>query len=366
VNAVPVITGLGLVTPLGRSVEQTWKALLAGESIKDHAKLASSFPNLPRVSGLAIEAAKEAIQQSGWASRPIQAQQTALVVGTSKGPIESWITSDKLQPAAGRSSFGLNQLSCDISDSIELIDGPQLTLSAACASGLHALIRAAMMIRSGEASRVLVVAAEASVHPLFLASFHRLGVLPPPGDVCRPFDINRQGFLMSEAAAAVCLEAKDSSDHEIAIVERFAFGGDANHLTAGDPDGTTLRRLLKKVIDGRAVDLIHSHGTGTEINDLVELSAFASQSFSNTDPVPVYSHKAALGHSLGAAGLISIVLNCKCHLTSHIPGNVNTPNPMPAQGVELSHQPLHRPVHRSLACATGFGGPVAVASLVSP
>ena len=87
--------------------------------------------------------------------------------------------------------------------SLQLLDGPALTISAACASGLHALIRATMMIRGGEADRVLVVAAEASVSPIFLGSFRRMGVLPAEGVGCRPFDQARDGFLMSEAAA-VC------------------------------------------------------------------------------------------------------------------------------------------------------------------
>jgi 3-oxoacyl-[acyl-carrier-protein] synthase II len=112
-----------------------------------------------------------------------------------------------------------------------------------------------MMIQSGEADRALVVAAEASVHPLFLGSFTNLGVFPREGVGCRPFDESRDGFLMSEAAAAVCVEASGSG---IAI-EKFATGGDATHLTGGDPAARTLRRVLRHVADRRAVDLVHAH-----------------------------------------------------------------------------------------------------------
>src|SRR3954464_875948 len=107
--------------------------------------------------------------------------------------------------------------------------GPRLTVSAACASGLLALIRGALMIKSGEAKRVLVVGAEASVHELFIGSFRRLGVLAKAGEGCRPFDEGRSGFLMSEAGAAVCLESGDGGAGEV-LIEKMAMGGDATHL----------------------------------------------------------------------------------------------------------------------------------------
>src|SRR5207249_1494304 len=162
--------------------------------------------------------------------------------------------------------------------------GPRLTVSGACASGLLALIRGAMMIRAREARRVLVVAAEASVHPLFIGSFTRLGVVPAPGVGCRPFDEARDGFLMSEAAAAICLEAQDEygatghgADHLRPVaIERFAMGGDAAHLTAADPQGRVLRSLLRRVVGHEPVDLVHAHGTGTVHNDPIELAAIES------------------------------------------------------------------------------------------
>lgn len=363
-NVNGVITGLGLFTPLGRTTHDTWRALLDGKSIHDHAPLESSLKSLPRISGLAIEAAREAISQSHWTDHPIP--ETALVVGTSKGPIETWIKSDNLQIAVGGWNFGLAQLAADISKNIPEIDGPSLTLSAACASGLHALIRAALMIQSGQAARVLVVAAEASVHPLFLASFRRLGVLPPPGELCRPFDQNRRGFLMSEAAAAICLESSESISKPIATIDRFAIGSDATHLTADDPDGKTVRRLLHQVVSNQPVDLIHAHGTGTILNDPIELAAIESV-LDNIpgEPPSIYSHKGALGHSLGAAGLISIVLNCMSHETGVVPGNVNSSDPLKCRGLAISNQPTNRPIRRSLACASGFGGAVAALSLIS-
>jgi 3-oxoacyl-(acyl-carrier-protein) synthase len=352
----PVITGIGLVTPLGACVAQTWDALLAGRFIEDHAKVPLEFSgNLSRVSCLAIRAAREA-------AAGIDLSGAALVVGTSKGPVESWLQAPSRLSDLGRPvRLGLATVASDIMADLSLC-GPALTLSAACASGLHALIRGAMMIRSGEARRVLVVAAEASVHPLFLASFARLGVLPPAGFGCRPFDRNRAGFLISEAAAAVVLEPGDHHEGEL-VVERFAFGADASHLTGMDPKARALRHVLSTVVGDRRVDLIHAHGTGTALNDELELAALHDLVEPASAAPVVYSHKGALGHSLGAAGLVSLVLNVAAHRTGRVPGNVRTLDPRPCPRLQFPPIATQRQIHRSLAVAAGFGGAVAAVSV---
>jgi 3-oxoacyl-[acyl-carrier-protein] synthase II len=267
---------------------------------------------------------------------------------------------------------GLADIASALSQELDLPAAPKLTVSAACASGLIALIRAAMLLESGQARRALVVATEASVHPLFLASFTRLGVLPKPGVGCRPFDLHRDGFLMSEAAAAVCLQAAGqdglaasaASDSRRTLIDRYALGADATHLTGSDPDGRVLRHLINKVTDNRPIDLIHAHGTGTPANDPIELAVLESAFESAIQTPCLYSHKAALGHSLGAAGLVSIVLNTLAHQNHTVPGNVRTTHPLPTRHVTLSPTAIHRPVRRSIALAAGFGGATAAVSLV--
>jgi 3-oxoacyl-[acyl-carrier-protein] synthase II len=245
------------------------------------------------------------------------------------------------------------------------LDGPCLTLSAACASGLHALIRGAMMIRGGEADRVLVVAAEASVSPLFLASFRRLGVLPKEGIGCRPFDRDRDGFLMSEASAAVCLESAETGSRGYARIDRFAIGGDPTHMTSGDPNGTVLRRLLQDVVAARAVDLIHAHGTGTVFNDPIELAAFEAECVHDGHAPLVYSHKGALGHSLGASGLVSTALSCVMHRRGIVLPNVRSRSPLPTRGVQIATDAKTQAIGRSVVVAAGFGGAMAAISLNS-
>jgi 3-oxoacyl-[acyl-carrier-protein] synthase II len=352
---MPVITGLGLVSVLGANAGQTWHAIMAGRSIADHARV-PGFSGPDRAVPLAIAAATEAVQHANWTSDICGRDDCALILGTSKGTIEAWMIS-------GPGAMGLSRIDSELAAALKFGRGARMTASAACASGLHALIRAAMALLSGEARRVLVVAVEASVHPLFVSSFQRLGVLAPEGHGCRPFDQRRNGFILSEAAAAVCLE---SSHHPIGRpivhVDRFALGSDGTHLIAGDCDGKTLRRLLARVAAGQKIDLIHAHATGT-MGDPMELSAIESI-VGDSQPI-LYSHKAALGHSLGAAGLVSVVLNCLCHAHSQTPPNVRSTHPLPMRGLRFSSDPITHPIARSLAIAAGFGGPLAAVGLTS-
>jgi len=282
-----------------------------------------------------------------------------VIVGTSKGSVEDWL-------GGAPAPSGLADIAEHIGNTLRL-GGPRLSVSAACASGLLALCRGVMMIRSGEARQVLVVAAEASVHPLFLGSFQRLGVLAKPGEGCRPFDRGRTGFYMSEAAAAVVLEAAgDGAPGSDSIyVEGFACGGDATHLTGGDPDLKTLRHLLGRVVANRPLDLVHAHGTGTPANDEAELAAIESAVGRSAVRPSLYSHKGAMGHSLGAAGLLSVVINCHAHAGGVVPPNVQTRDPMGTSEVTIARDPVRRPVRRSIAIAAGFGGATAVVGLVS-
>jgi 3-oxoacyl-[acyl-carrier-protein] synthase II len=346
----PVITGFGLVTPLGLTADATWRAILRGEHISDHTPL-ESMGGPSRIGSLGQAAARQAIEQAAWSSQRLREKATALVIGTSKGDIRG-------NEARDSTPFSIFHFPLSLQTG-----GPRTTLSAACASGLHALIHASLLLRSPEVDRVLVIAAEASVLPLFIASFQRMGVLSPPERGCRPFDQGRQGFLMSEAAAAVCLEkSTEAGDRAIVAVDGFAWGADAHHLTSGDPSGQVLRHLIAQAVGTRQVDLIHAHGTGTIHNDAVELAAIEGM-IGDDSPI-LFSHKGALGHSLGAAGLVSIVLNCLSHRYGLVPPNVRTLHPMPTR-LTLRRDVISHPIRRSVALAAGFGGSMAAVTLES-
>jgi len=233
------------------------------------------------------------------------------------------------------------------------------------------------MIRSGQIKRAFVVAAEASVNPLFVGSFQRLGILAPEGYGCRPFDRNRKGLVISEAAAAVCVEqaTDENIGRALARVDRFALANDATHLTASDPNACALRHVIKSTIAENPIDVIHAHGTGTEMNDAIELAVleetlhqarpFTAGQFDHTRPI-LYSHKGALGHSLGASGLISIALNAVMHQHNLVPGNIRTTHPLSRKELALCQSPLQRDIKRSLAIASGFGGALGAVSLARP
>ena len=355
-NIGVAFAGAGLISAFG-NLQRTWEKLLAGQFISDHAKATRG------VVSLAFDAARDAVGEAGWSEEELRS--AGLVVGTSKGKVVEWIsggasaeanpTADPTADAAGVGS---------VAAQLGMTGGPRLTVSAACASGLLALIRGALMIKAKEAKRVLVVAAEASVHELFIASFRRLGVLAKSPEGCRPFDRQRSGFLMSEAGAAICLQGVDDAEGGDVLIDLMAMGGDATHLVGGDERGRTLRALLHDVIDGRPVDLIHAHGTGTVANDEMELGAIDDciEAVGGMRPA-LYSHKGALGHSLGAAGLVSVVINRMCHEKNLLPPMLGQ-DLMAAKNVELCEGPSKRRVRRSIVVAAGFGGAMGVVSLL--
>ena len=149
----------------------------------------------------------------------------------------------------------------------------------------------------------------------------------------------------------------------VVAIDRYSVGGDAFHLTGGDPDGRTLRTLLQRVIGNEPVDLVHAHGTGTVVNDPVELAAIEASIPPGCDPPSVYSHKGAMGHSLGAAGLVAVVINFLCHRRGVVPPNVQTREALGVGRVRLDRRMVRREVRRSVAVAAGFGGATAVVGL---
>lgn len=358
------IVGCGLVTPLGATTAQTWQAILAGRHITDHTRV-PGFEGPARFDDLAHAAATQALAAAGWPP----GTEAALILATSKGPIDQWITPPGVAGKRGEEfgpALAASRLIRRIAAEHQIICRQSLVVCAACTSGVIGLIRAAMLIESGQVDRVLIVAAETSVSPLFIASFSRLGILPRPEIGCRPFDESREGFSMSEAAAAICLEARPGGGvgrvERLPRIERFACGSFATHLTATEPDGRTMAHLLRQVLPDGPPDVIHAHGTATTANDPAELSAIES-ALPPAPPPSVYSHKAALGHSQGAAGLISAVLNCQMHQASLVPGNVCTTRPLATSRVRIDQTSHERPVHRSVVLASGFGGSVAAVSL---
>jgi len=353
-----LITGLALATALGANAQATWQNLLSGSVLRGVGRVpVVGDASLPRVSQLAVHVARDALADAGWSKEAPASDRTALVIGTSKGPIEAWLAGQ------ATSAFGLAAVAEDVAAAIGHTAGPRLTSSAACASGLHALIRAKELLDSGRCDRALIVAAESSIGPLFQATFTRLGVLARPEIGCRPFDKNREGFLLAEAAAAVCLEREAAASKGGIELAAGVLLSDAHHLTAPDPAGAAVEAAVRRLTVGRPVQLVHAHGTGTVLNDPAELDAISRAVASAQHPVAIVSHKHAIGHTQGAAGLISVVLNVLIHRNSTVFGNANSPEVMPNAGVEVPTNSKKTVVAYSIALAAGFGGPIAAVRL---
>ena len=199
---------------------------------------------------------------------------------------------------------------------------------------------------------------------MFLSSFEKLGVLAPVEIGCRPFDVNRAGFLASEAAAAVVLE-RAMTDGPHPCISRFSMLADASHLTRTSESNEPLKRAIRTVVADQQIDLVHAHGTGTVHNDPAEIAAIQHALSGQLASPHVYSHKGALGHTSGAAGLISAVINVMAHRAGIVPPNARLQQPIPSTGLTIDSRQVARSVRNSIAIAAGFGGHIAAVALAS-
>lgn len=340
-----VITGAGCVTPLGATLDATWDALLAGRWIADQGVAPVDRADRPRVEQLGLLAARAAIGDA-------DASDVALFVGTSKGPADQWLFDNHV------GEYGLATLADGLAEAIGC-RGPRHTSSAACASGLHALTAAVMRMRHEGLQRALVVAAESSLHGIWSATFKRIGVLAPPGEPGRPFDVDRSGFVIGEASAAVMLERRVPRAGDV-VVDDARMGGDAFHLTGSDPEAGALRRLIADTVGGAPVDLVHAHATATGV-DAIELAAIDA-TLGGRRPV-VYSHKGAIGHTLGASGLLATALTARAMRESTVPPLATTRTPIASGHCQLALRGGRQSVGSALVLASGFGGALAAARM---
>lgn len=359
------IAGLGLVSPLGIGAWPTFRAMLAGKTLGSRAtKLPTDLDpvtfcqQLGRVGvachagddpavELAERAAREAAMDAG-----IDLTDVRCCIGTSKGAVTA-MAHDKQPIAVALGAHGY--LTQRLREKLHL--GLTEHYVAACASSLTALHHARLKMRRPNGPRVmLVVTSEAALLPIFIHSYRRLGVLAPmtrAGYATGPLDESRQGFMLSELAAAVVLERTDNeASGGIELVDT-AIACDAHDLIRTDPAMPALRHVASQLLTEPMI--MHPHATGTRDHDPFEMQAVADGKWQMAD---VYACKGALGHGLGASGLVSLIIAALCARTNKRP-------PMPW---------LHRPLHPSALChppstispslphavfAAGFAGHVA-------
>jgi 3-oxoacyl-[acyl-carrier-protein] synthase II len=361
-----VITGLGLVTPIGSGRQDFWKALLAGQSgigpvtsfdttaypvhigaevkgFRPEEHLRRGPPQrVGRGSQLAVAAAWMALEDSGVDLDTVNRRRVGVSMGTTSGEplfIERYNDirkADGLEAIPGEMfpKYPCHTIPANIAIEVD-IHGPCLMIPTACAAGNYAIGYASDLIRSGQAGLMLAGGADAFSRITYMG-FSRLGAIAP--ERCQPFDKNRQGMVPGEGAAVLILEPLDAALARGATVYAEVLGYglscDSHHMTAAHPDGDGAVRAMTMAMRESGVrpdeiDYISAHGTGTPTNDRVESIAVKALFHDRASKVPISSIKSMLGHTMGAASAIEAVACALALQTGMIPPTINYEEPDP-------------------------------------
>jgi 3-oxoacyl-[acyl-carrier-protein] synthase II len=409
-----VITGIGMVTPLGTTRETTWSALLAGKQAGSDLNPADmgpawqgiapdplwrgcpvkrtwNYPGEPII-GDALAAAREAVSHAGLERG--DPRRWGCVLGASKGGMHFGIpmfvsqflkAPDPVEAAwNGLDEDAWRQIWPDAPSSALArefdIRGPVLAPAAACATGLVSLIRAADLIRDGVCDVVLCGSSDASLQPSLLGSYRRLGVIARQGDsrtACKPFDQDRDGFLVGEGAAVMVLESRSHAERRGAVpLAEFVAGrtfSDGSGVAGLDESAEGLARAIIGVtsaggLTAADVSLVNFHGTGTQQNDRTEVSAFTKALAGQPMQGVGCAFKGSLGHLMGAAGSVEVALSVLALRDQLAPPTANlqcVADDLKSLGSVRFTGATATPmkVNTVLKTSLGFGGPVAAALL---
>jgi 3-oxoacyl-[acyl-carrier-protein] synthase II len=400
-----VITGLGVVSPIGIGVNAFWTAAMAGQSGISAITSFDPFPmdgyrskvagqvrgfspeqhigsslgdRVDRYAQFALAASREALSDSGLQMEQESPHRVGVIVGAGMGGMvmgEREITQLYLhqKPHRVHPNFipviTLNSASGIVAMATGA-KGPNLTISTACSSSAHALGQALQCIRTGQADVVIVVGADASITPLVFAGFCSLRALSSkfndqPERASRPFDRNRDGFVMGEGAGALIVEslshAKKRRARIYAELAGYAATSEAYHMVIPREDGEevaiTMKLALKAAdMSPSEVDYINAHATSTLIGDAVESKAIRALFKNRADKIAISATKSLVGHTLGAAGAIGAIATTLAIHTGqiHPTANYDDPDPDCRMG-GLSRDPQEKKIRAALLNAFGFG-----------
>jgi 3-oxoacyl-[acyl-carrier-protein] synthase II len=396
-----VITGMGAVTPLGTEVDTYWEGVLAGESGVDYitlfdtsdcpGKIAAEVKDFDpmdymdarearrtsRFMQFATISARKALEDSELDLSKEDPTRVGLEIGSAAGGIgiveeQACVLRERgarrIQPTVVPSVL-ISMAPCQMAISLG-IKGPASSPVAACATGVVAVGEAMRRLQRGDVDVMVAGASESIASPLTVTALARLGALSPndedPAGACRPFDLNRDGFVLGEGAAVVVMEtlkhALNRGARILGEVLGYGFTTDAYHLAAPDPTGNGAARAMDLAIkDSKLaptdIDHIISHGTGTKLNDVAETKAIRTVFGEAAYKIPINSIKSMIGHLLGAAGAISFVTALKTIQDNIIPPTINLHNPDPE--CDLDYVPLVprlKQIDTVLVNALGLGG----------
>jgi 3-oxoacyl-[acyl-carrier-protein] synthase II len=401
-----VITGIGAVTPLALTAAETWRRLVAGESgieplegfptndlpVRIGGQVRGFDPKnymdtrqarrMGRFAQLAVAAGRMAIEDAGLAIDEQNAERIGAVINTGGGgyieTTEETLVLERRGP--GRVSplyvpiMAPNMASCQPSIVFGL-RGPVITSVAACASSVHAYTEAYHLLQRGEADAVLCGGTEAGINRLAVAALANMQALSTRNDdphaASRPFDRDRDGFVLAEGAVVMVAETEESARSRGARpyceIAGGAITGDAHHITMPAPRGAgaalAMRRALAYAgVRPEEVAYICAHGTGTPLNDVAETEAIKSVFGEHAYRLAISSPKSMVGHLLGAAGALSALVCAYAIRDGIVPPTINLENPDPQ--CDLDYVPLRArtmPVPVAIVNGFGFGGQNAVA-----
>ena len=402
-----VVTGIGVISPAGRGREQAWEGVLAGVSAADvdpflvdsgtpvtiSCRVPAFEPDqelgrgtarrLDRFTHLALIAAKEAVEhaglsgdEDGFALRGVDADRTGVILGSGIGGAETWADEYPryLGKGPGRVSpmFIPKMLSNSAAGAVAMragARGPNLTINTACAAGASAVHVGRDLLRAGSADIVIAGGVEAGITGLSVSAFAQMGALsrnPDPATASRPFDADRDGFVMGEGAGVVVLETRRHAEARgatpLAVLAGAGASADAFHATAPPEDGggavLAMRRALGDAgMDATEIDHVNAHGTSTPLNDAAESKALWTAFGSHTGNLVVTSTKGVTGHLLGAAGAVEAAFAIMTLREGLVPPTANLTRQDPEIELDVvSGSPRKTELGAVMSTSMGFGG----------
>ncbi|MEP3637164.1 MAG: beta-ketoacyl-ACP synthase II [Paracoccaceae bacterium] len=404
-----VVTGLGLVTPLADGVEASWERILDGQSGAgpieqfDTDGLTTTYAcEVPRGDGsdgsfhadtylspkeqrkidtfmmFGIAAAEQAVQDSGWMPDDKESlERTGVLIGSGIGGLNSIANTTMLMEEKGARRVSpffvpgalINLISGQVSIRYGF-RGPNHSVVTACSTGAHAIGDASRLIQHGDADVMVAGGAEAAICKIGIAGFNACKALSTkraddPKSASRPYDEDRDGFVMGEGAGIVILEeyehAKARGAKIYAEVSGYGLSGDAYHITAPSEDGDGAERSMRAALRNAGlepsdIDYINAHGTST-MADTIELGAVERMLGEHASKVTMSSTKSSTGHLLGAAGAIEAIFSILAIRDQVCPPTINLENPAVETALDLApNAKRERPVSVALSNSFGFGG----------
>lgn len=398
----PCVTGVGLITPIGRDPGTFWDALLSGRSgakpvrsfdtsgLSHHVGCETAEAELPaplresvlggRCNELALDAVVQAVVSAGLGGSLEGRPDVAVVVGTTMGDVTQFEQDRLAHPdrkadendVATLANRPLDVMGRSIAGHYAL-SGPVVTVPAACAAGAYAIGFAASIVERGEARIAVAVGCEAFSRLAFVG-FSRMHAMSP--DECRPFSLGRPGLLLGEGAGAVVVErwesARSRNVDPLGFIDGFGLSCDAYHVTGPHPDGEGALRAMQDALararlDPSRIDYVNAHGTGTALNDRTESLAIRRLFGARVREVPVSSIKALTGHMMGAAGAVEAIASLLALRHGVVPPTWNWTGPDPDCDVDcVPNEPRPLTMRRVLSNSYAFGGNNASLVLSSP